>query len=197
MSFPWRQGSSDPDLVLRCSMPYLATPRPFAAQGPSRMPPIRWQPDRSPKLPPWPLPPLGTAIGRGLLGRCPACGQSHLFNGFLRVVPECHNCGAPLGLARADDAPPYFTILIVGHIVIPAMLILQRMQDPPVWVMWAIFLPLTFFLALGLLRPIKGEEERQRQENGPHGPEPARVPALAPAAGMAGMTMCPTIRMVK
>jgi uncharacterized protein (DUF983 family) len=120
------------------------------------MPPIRWQPDRSPKLPPWPLPPFGTAIGRGILGRCPACGQSHLFNGFLRVVPECRNCGAPLGLARADDAPPYFTILIVGHIVIPAMLILQRTQDPPQWLMWAIFIPLTLVLALGLLRPVKG-----------------------------------------
>ncbi len=120
------------------------------------MPPIRWQPDRSPKLPPWPLPPFGTAIGRGMLGRCPACGQSHLFNGFLRVVPECRNCGAPLGLARADDAPPYFTILIVGHIVIPAMLILQRTQDPPQWLMWVIFIPLTLVLALGLLRPVKG-----------------------------------------
>ena len=91
-----------------------------------------------------------------MLGRCPACGKSHLFNGFLRVVPECRNCGAPLGLARADDAPPYFTILIVGHIVIPAMLILQRTQDPPQWLMWVIFLPLTLVLALGLLRPVKG-----------------------------------------
>ncbi len=120
------------------------------------MPPIRWQPDRTPKLPSWPLPPLGTAIGRGLLGRCPACGKSHLFNGYLRVVAECQNCGAPLGLARADDAPPYFTILIVGHIVIPSMLILQRTQDPPTWVMAAIFLPMTLILTLALLRPIKG-----------------------------------------
>ena len=72
------------------------------------------------------------------------------------MVPECRNCGAPLGLARADDAPPYFTILIVGHIVIPAMLILQRTQDPPHWLMSVIFIPLTLFLALGLLRPIKG-----------------------------------------
>ena len=117
---------------------------------------VRWQPDRTPKLPPWPLPPLGTAIGRGLLGRCPACGNSHLFDGFLRVVPKCGPCGAPLGLARADDAPPYFTILLVGHIVVPLMLILQRLQDPPVWVMSAIFVPLTLVLALGLLRPIKG-----------------------------------------
>ena len=61
-----------------------------------------------------------------------------------------------LGLARADDAPPYFTILITGHIVVPLILIVDRMQQPPVWVMSAIFLPLTFCLALGLLRPIKG-----------------------------------------
>jgi len=120
------------------------------------MPVTRWQPDTTPEPPPWPMPPLGTAIGRGLLGRCPACGQTHLFNGFLRVVPECRHCGAPLGLARADDAPPYFTILIVGHIVVPLLVVLQREQDPPQWLLWAIFVPLTLVLALGLLRPVKG-----------------------------------------
>lgn len=120
------------------------------------MPPVRWQPDRSSKPPPWPVPTLGTALGRGLLGRCPACGQTHLFNGFLKVVPECTNCGAPLGLARADDAPPYFTILIVGHIVIPALVLMQKYDDPPGWLLSAIFLPLTVFLAVGLIRPVKG-----------------------------------------
>jgi uncharacterized protein (DUF983 family) len=99
---------------------------------------------------------MRTAIGRGLLGRCPACGQSHLFNGFLRVVPECQACGAPLGLARADDAPPYFTILITGHIVVPLLVVVDRMQQPPIWVMSAIFVPLTLIVAVGLLRPVKG-----------------------------------------
>jgi uncharacterized protein (DUF983 family) len=99
---------------------------------------------------------MSTAIGRGLRNRCPACGKSHLFTSFLRVVPECRSCGAPLGLARADDAPPYFTILITGHIVVPLMYIVDRMQEPPLWVMSAIFLPLTLGLALGLLQPIKG-----------------------------------------
>lgn len=120
------------------------------------MPPVRWEPDRTVTPPPWPVPTLATALGRGFLGRCPACGQSHLFNGFLRVVPECTHCGAPLGLARADDAPPYFTILIVGHIVIPALVLMQKYDDPPSWLLAAIFLPLTLFLALGLIRPIKG-----------------------------------------
>jgi uncharacterized protein (DUF983 family) len=120
------------------------------------MAPVQWQPDRSIPVPPWPHPPMGTAIGRGLLCRCPACGKSHLFNGFLRVVKACSNCAAPLGLARADDAPPYFTILITGHIVVPLMYVVDRVQSPPLWAMSAIFLPLTLILAVGLLRPIKG-----------------------------------------
>jgi uncharacterized protein (DUF983 family) len=120
------------------------------------MAPIRWQPDRTSPPPPWPVPALLTAMGRGLRGRCPACGKTRLFDGFLRVTPQCTHCGAPLGLARADDAPPYFTILIVGHIVIAAMLIMQKTSDPPIWLLSVIFIPLTIFLALGLLRPVKG-----------------------------------------
>ncbi len=117
---------------------------------------IRWQPDRKPSPPPWPVPPLGTAFSRGLACRCPACGQTHLFNGFLRVVPECRACGAPLGLARADDAPPYFTILITGHIVVPLLVIMQKYDNPPSWELAAIFLPMTLFIALALMRPVKG-----------------------------------------
>ncbi len=116
----------------------------------------RWQPDRTTGTPSWPLPSLPVALGRGLLCRCPGCGQTKLFNGYLRVVPECANCGAPVGLARADDAPPYFTIAIVGHIVIGGMLFLEKAYSPPLWVHAAIWLPLTLVMSLVLLRPIKG-----------------------------------------
>ena len=51
------------------------------------MAPIRWQPDRTTPKPPWPVPSLATALGRGFVGRCPACGKGRLFDGFLRVVP--------------------------------------------------------------------------------------------------------------
>jgi len=120
------------------------------------MTPVPWQPDRSVKPNPWPHPPLTTAIARGLLGRCPACGKSHLFNGFLRVATACRVCAAPLGLARADDAPPYFTILVTGHVIVPLMYMVDRTGEPPLWLMSAIFLPMTALMALGLLRPIKG-----------------------------------------
>ena len=120
------------------------------------MAPIKWQPDRSDEARGWPMPPMLTAIGRGLLGRCPACGKSHLFNGFLRVRPACQGCEAPLGLARADDAPPYFTILIVGHIMVPLMFMVDRTYSPEIWAMTAIFVPMALFMSVGLLRPIKG-----------------------------------------
>ena len=116
----------------------------------------RWEPDRSTPLNPWPMPPLATAIGRGLRGRCPACGKGRIFTGFLKVSAACDVCKAPLGLARADDAPPYFTILAVGHIVIPLLFVVDRSVELSVLTMSAIFLPLTLVLALGLIRPIKG-----------------------------------------
>ncbi len=102
------------------------------------------------------MPPMMTAIGRGLLGRCPACGKSYLFNGFLKVRDACQGCGAPLGLARADDAPPYFTILLVGHLMVPAMFFVDRAYTPEIWLMTAIFVPMAAILSVGLLRPIKG-----------------------------------------
>jgi uncharacterized protein (DUF983 family) len=102
------------------------------------------------------LPPMPVAIGRGLLGKCPNCGQAKLFAGYLTVVAECPVCAAPLGLVRADDAPPYFTIFIVGHLILGGMLALERAASPPMWVHAVIWLPLTVILSLALLRPIKG-----------------------------------------
>jgi uncharacterized protein (DUF983 family) len=119
-------------------------------------PTVRWEPDRTPQQLAWPHPPMLTALGRGFMGRCPACGQTHVFNGYLRVVPECTVCHAPLGELRADDAPPYFTIVVVGHIIIPAMLALEKAAAPPIWLQAALWVPLTLAMSLALLRPIKG-----------------------------------------
>ena len=118
--------------------------------------PVRWQPDRSTKLPAWPVPRLWDAVRRGACATCPACGKTQLFSGFLKIEPTCSACAAPLGLARADDAPPYFTIVVVGHIVVPAMLVVEKYWAPDLWVHMALWLPLTAALAIGLLRPIKG-----------------------------------------
>jgi len=89
-------------------------------------------------------------------------------------VQECSACHAPLGSARADDAPPYFVILITGHIIIPAILIMQRWQNPSDLELTAIFVPLTLVMAVGLLRPVKGGVVAVLVNNGMLGDEPGR-----------------------
>ncbi len=60
--------------------------------------------------------PLGEAIKRGLIGRCPACGRGRLFRSYLKLYPNCRVCGEDLSHARADDAPAYLTLLVVCHV---------------------------------------------------------------------------------
>ena len=52
--------------------------------------------------------------------------------------------------------PPYFTILIVGHLVVPGILIAEQLASPPTWLLLAIVLPATLILTLSLLPFVKG-----------------------------------------
>ncbi len=99
---------------------------------------------------------LATAIRHGLMGRCPHCGVGRLFNGYLTVADHCTECGEAFHHHRADDAPPYITISIVGHLIVGLMLSVEVAWHPPLWVHTALWVPLTIISALVLLRPVKG-----------------------------------------
>lgn len=58
---------------------------------------------------------------RGFLGRCPNCGKGKLFAGYLTVVERCSTCGDPLGLYRAADGPAFFTMSIIGILLVPVL----------------------------------------------------------------------------
>jgi uncharacterized protein (DUF983 family) len=100
--------------------------------------------------------PLWAAIRRGLRRRCPACGQSALFTGYLTLNMICPSCGLETQRYRADDAPAYFTIAIVGHIVVPLLLALERFYEPSTLLQLAIWLPVTLALTLWILPRAKG-----------------------------------------
>ena len=120
----------------------------------SVQPPIRWQPVRRSGAATAPA--MLTALRRGVSGYCPACGTGRLFAGWLRVTPVCGACAAPLGLIRADDAPPYFTVFIVAHVAIGALVATERLVLLPVSTEMMIFLPGTLALTVLLMRPVKG-----------------------------------------
>jgi uncharacterized protein (DUF983 family) len=96
------------------------------------------------------------AVRRGFARRCPACGEGRAFDGLLKVRDACQACGQELHHHRADDAPPYFTILIVGHIVVPLALMVEQTLQPELWLHMALWPPLTLGLSLALLPRIKG-----------------------------------------
>ena len=97
-----------------------------------------------------------TAMKRGFRGRCPRCGEGKLFRAFLKVDNNCSACGLDFTPHRADDLPAYLVIVIVGHIVVPTVLMIETNYSPPVALQLAIYLPLTLILSLLLLQPVKG-----------------------------------------
>jgi uncharacterized protein (DUF983 family) len=101
-------------------------------------------------------PSRAAAILRGLSHRCPDCGKGRLYRAYLKVTPNCSECTHPLGEYRADDGPAYFTILLVGHLVVGPLLFFPWIWKAPV----ALVLPATLIplaaITLLLLPRIKG-----------------------------------------
>jgi uncharacterized protein (DUF983 family) len=117
---------------------------------------MRSEPDRASHPLTDATPSFLASMGRGMRNRCPVCGEGRVFAGFLRVAPACAVCGAPLGRLRADDAPPYVVIFLVGHLLVPIVFWVERNYEPPMWLHMAIWLPLFAVLCTLLLRPVKG-----------------------------------------
>jgi uncharacterized protein (DUF983 family) len=92
----------------------------------------------------------------GFRQKCPACGEGQLYYKYLKVNDACPVCGEELHHQRADDAPPYFTMLIVGHVVVGGILVLEQNLAPPTWVQLSIWLPTLVLMSLWLLPRIKG-----------------------------------------
>jgi uncharacterized protein (DUF983 family) len=112
---------------------------------------------------------LATDLGRGLRGRCPACGEGRLFRRYLKVADHCGACGEELHHQRADDFPAYLVMVIVGHLLVPVALHVEIAYAPSYWLHLALWLPLTLGLCLGLLQPIKGAVVAAQWRLGMHG----------------------------
>jgi len=107
---------------------------------------------------PWSKRAVGVSMLRGLRGRCPNCGEGRLFYRYLKVEPVCQSCGHDLDRYPADDGPAYFTVLLVGHLVIVPFLILGGawIWKAPLWVLIPSSLAAVGAITLTALPVIKG-----------------------------------------
>jgi uncharacterized protein (DUF983 family) len=100
--------------------------------------------------------PFLTGLSRGLKHRCPDCGQGSLYSGYLKVRQTCQACGHDLSAYRADDGPAYFTILLVGHLIIAPALVFPVVWEASPWIVVPVSLSLLTALVLTILPRIKG-----------------------------------------
>ncbi|ADH91657.1 protein of unknown function DUF983 [Ancylobacter novellus DSM 506] len=92
----------------------------------------------------------------GIRGRCPRCGQGHLFNGFLTLAPRCEVCGLDYSFADPADGPAFFVICFV---CVPAVIFglwLEVAFQVPYWVHLITTLPVLLITCIPPLRPLKG-----------------------------------------
>lgn len=101
------------------------------------------------------FPPL-SAWSTGFAGRCPRCGEGHMFKNFLDIAPRCEVCDLDLSFADAGDGPAIFVMMFAGFIVVGAALYVELTYEPAWWIHAVISLPLTLIVCLGMLRPLKG-----------------------------------------
>ncbi len=110
------------------------------------------------------------AIRRGLMGKCPHCGTGRMFKSYLKVCDHCENCGENLSHQRSDDAAPYMTIFIVGHVIVGAILAMEQYYgDTPTWFNLTIWPFATLVLCLWILPMMKGALVGLQWANKMHG----------------------------
>jgi uncharacterized protein (DUF983 family) len=119
----------------------------------------------------------GQALWRGFRGRCPACGEGRMFRAFLKVSDHCPHCGEELHHHRADDFPAYLVIVIVGHILVPIVLVVETEIASAIWVSMTLWPLIALAMALCLLQPVKGAVVAIQWYGGMHGFEEAKKAA--------------------
>ncbi|WP_375249767.1 DUF983 domain-containing protein [Sphingomonas sp.] len=98
------------------------------------------------------LPPIRT----GLRGRCPRCGQGHIFKGFLTMRECCEVCGLDYSYADPADGPAVFVQLFACLPGVIFALMLEIRANPPWWVHLLVSLPILVISTVLPLRPLKG-----------------------------------------
>jgi len=99
---------------------------------------------------------LQAAARGGLRCTCPRCGEAKLFRKWLKPVDSCPACGQDWSLQRADDFPPYISILVTGHLMAPLLILLMLDFHLSPWATAAIIVPAAIATMLGVLQPAKG-----------------------------------------
>ena len=109
------------------------------------------------------------ALWKGWCRKCPNCGSGPLLHGYLKVRDHCPVCREEYHHHRADDGPAYLTILIVGHVLAPLLLVAFTTFRPDPLILFTAFAVGCVALSLYLLPRLKGVIVAFQWARGMHG----------------------------
>ena len=95
-------------------------------------------------------------LWRGILKHCPQCGVGPLLTGYLKPEAHCSHCGEDFAHISADDGPAWLTLLVVGHAVVPLMILLGRDATISPWLAMVILALVTLVGVYFVLPRAKG-----------------------------------------
>lgn len=95
-------------------------------------------------------------IVRGIKLRCPCCGEGKLFSNYLKQVNNCALCGESYSNIHADDGPAWLTILIVGHLLAPLIIMFSSSTNWPDFMSIIVWSILAIVLVILILPIAKG-----------------------------------------
>jgi uncharacterized protein (DUF983 family) len=102
------------------------------------------------------LPGLMRCMGRGFRKLCPKCGKGSVVTGFLLPNTACESCGEGYAHIRTDDFAPWMSIMVLAHLLMPAMISVERLWHPPFWLHLLIWVPLAIEFVVVFLPRAKG-----------------------------------------
>lgn len=98
--------------------------------------------------------PTGTLLRRAARRRCPVCGQNKLFRAWVRMVPDCPQCGLVFGRLPGHWLGSWFLNICVVQLAVVLILTISvaiTWPDPPMWnigiatALSAVLVPFLFF----------------------------------------------------
>lgn len=102
------------------------------------------------------LRPLGRAMWRGVLCRCPNCGKGRLYPVFLEQTEQCGACGERLGHYRVGLLLSFAIVMIVAHLAVFVMLEMEMTGLGSAGLYLSVLIPLCIVVPIALMRPLKG-----------------------------------------
>lgn len=89
--------------------------------------------------------------------KCPKCGQGDLYKDRIQptINEKCSSCGMALSEHDCGDGAAVFLIFVLGFLLVPAALLLQKLAEPPLWLHIIVWSIVTVGLTVLAMRPLK------------------------------------------